>query len=490
MAVESLDKRFADLFDRLNVLQEATTQLKELIDRLANCDFQPGSVPLGAGDQGDDYDDNDDSNVASELSSEINQILREQEEELESLQEEIIDIHTGRAGSALQHEKARLKDGAERLDAVLRDCRKSFRKAQITARHKIQEAQRSEREILYASFSNPARSGATSPNLTVDGTGTATPTTNAAATTFASRRRKNHLATSSEMSKEERMISASHDVTQSMRRTHDLMAAELAKSDFAHNTLRESTEALAQLSESYSNLDAMLSNSRALLGTLLKSQKTDTWYLRSAFYLLVVTVCWLFFRRLLWGPTWWLIWLPLKLAFRTAVGVSRTVGGGGKGAPALSQSQGQAVTNQPVAYMNNEGVPTMQVAGPESPVVSQQVAAAERAQEELVMEHIARVIEEEEEKNGPIPSDDQLHHSDLDSDPEIVVVSEEDVDVDVDVKKNIADEKGGTVLREREPWELPNPKKRMMEGPPGTRYHHQQQQQQQQQYEERVRDEL
>jgi len=116
MAVESLDKRFADLFDRLNVLQEATAQLKELIDRLANSNLQlPGSVPLGASSS------DDDDNVASELSSEINQILREQEEELELLQEEIIDIHPGRSGSPLHHEKARLKDGAERLDNEVRE---------------------------------------------------------------------------------------------------------------------------------------------------------------------------------------------------------------------------------------------------------------------------------------------------------------------------------------------------------------------------------
>lgn len=106
MPLEFLEKRFTDLQDRLNVLQDATRQLEELIQRLANFDFVPGSVPLGAAD---------DDNVGAELSSEINQILREQEEELELLQEEIVDTHPGRSGSALQHDKDRLKDGAERL---------------------------------------------------------------------------------------------------------------------------------------------------------------------------------------------------------------------------------------------------------------------------------------------------------------------------------------------------------------------------------------
>jgi protein transport protein SEC20 len=110
MSLESLEKRFTDLQDRLNVLQDATNQLKELIQRLANFDFQPGSVPLGAAE---------DDNVGAELSSEINQILREQEEELELLQEEIIDIRPGKYGSALEHDKGRLKDGAERLKQEL-----------------------------------------------------------------------------------------------------------------------------------------------------------------------------------------------------------------------------------------------------------------------------------------------------------------------------------------------------------------------------------
>lgn len=110
MSPEALEKRFIDLQDRLALLQDATNQLKVLIDRLANFKFQPGSVPLGA---------SDDDNVGSELSSEINQILREQEEELELLHEEIIDIHPGKPGGGLQHDKDRLKDGATRLEEEL-----------------------------------------------------------------------------------------------------------------------------------------------------------------------------------------------------------------------------------------------------------------------------------------------------------------------------------------------------------------------------------
>ena len=112
-------------------------------------------------------------------------------------------------------------------------------------------------------------------------------------------------------------------MTNALRRTHDIIQAELARSEFAHQTLTESSAALKELNESYSSLDTMLANSRSLLGTLVQSQKSDTWYLQTAVYMLLTTFCWLFFRRILYGPLWWLVWLPLRVLF----GVGTTAGG-------------------------------------------------------------------------------------------------------------------------------------------------------------------
>lgn len=98
------------LQERLTALQETTAQLKNLIDRLQNTRFQPGSVPLFAGEEND----------ATELSAEISQILREEDEDLELLQEEIEDLRGGRPGSEAEHAKTRLKDGVERLKRELR----------------------------------------------------------------------------------------------------------------------------------------------------------------------------------------------------------------------------------------------------------------------------------------------------------------------------------------------------------------------------------
>ncbi len=121
---------FETLQERLIALQETTGQLKELIDRLANLKFQPGSVPLpttlnltsSIGSLGSiGSNDTDSPNAATELSSEISQILREEEEELELLNEEILDLRSGRPGSDAEHKKTRLRDGVKRLETELKE---------------------------------------------------------------------------------------------------------------------------------------------------------------------------------------------------------------------------------------------------------------------------------------------------------------------------------------------------------------------------------
>jgi len=107
---------FDALEDRLTTLQETTSQAKNLIDRLAKLDFQPGSVPLPQAGDGDD----DDENVAAELSAEINQTLREEEEELELLQEEATDLRGGKEGSEAARRKERLLDGVARIETEVK----------------------------------------------------------------------------------------------------------------------------------------------------------------------------------------------------------------------------------------------------------------------------------------------------------------------------------------------------------------------------------
>jgi protein transport protein SEC20 len=84
----------------------------------------------------------------------------------------------------------------------------------------------------------------------------------------------------------------------------------------------------------------LLAKSKGLLSTLVTSTKSDTWYLETAFYLLGVTIAWLVFRRLFYGPLWWFAWLPVKFGFKylvtglTAIGVL----GGARKEAAISTS--------------------------------------------------------------------------------------------------------------------------------------------------------
>ena len=172
--------------------------------------------------------------------------------------------------------------------------RSQYRKAQLTAKHNAERAKLKERELLFSNLQS----------------GTSTPSS-----TYRQRKQNKGLA------EEEIVAQASSDVTAALRRTHQLMQNELSRSRFAQETLEQSTAALADLGETYSDLNTLLANSRTLVTTLLKSTKSDTWYLETTFYILITTIIWLIFRRWLYGPlTWFLIW-PLKLIFRIVFGV-------------------------------------------------------------------------------------------------------------------------------------------------------------------------
>jgi hypothetical protein len=100
----------------------------------------------------------------------------------------------------------------------------------------------------------------------------------------------------------------------------------------------QSTAAISSLSESYSTLDTLISSSRSLANSLLRSQKSDTWYLETAFYILLGTIGWLLFRRVFYGPLWWLVWQPLKLVARIMFATVGAVGLSSTGVQSASQS--------------------------------------------------------------------------------------------------------------------------------------------------------
>lgn len=101
---------FEIVSERLKALQESNAQLKGLIDRLADLKFQPGSIPL----------DTEEDNAKSELTAEIHQIIKDQEEDLIILQEDVTDLDFGRSDGELQQQKASLDRGVKTATQELR----------------------------------------------------------------------------------------------------------------------------------------------------------------------------------------------------------------------------------------------------------------------------------------------------------------------------------------------------------------------------------
>jgi protein transport protein SEC20 len=253
--------------------------------------------------------------------------------------------------------------------------RTSFSKAQLTAKANLDRAQREESALLLASLAAP-------PSMS-DSTSSLPP------------RRKQNLSSSTELTNEDKTVNAASDVTTALRHTHTLMQTELSRSQFAHDTLKESTAALAELGETYSTLDTMLSSSRNLLGTLLKSQKSDTWYLESAFYLLVATIGWLIFRRFVYGPAWWFLYLPLKMFYKAWMGVFVAVGLRSS-RDGVFASEGEVTGT--VAQMVGSGTATVSLSGSDAPVV--RTGSEGSKEEDGMIEEVGKIIDDSQEQGS------------------------------------------------------------------------------------------
>ncbi|KAF2281302.1 uncharacterized protein EI97DRAFT_429351 [Westerdykella ornata] len=289
------------LLARLSTLSESNKATQQLIQRLAKLDFQPGTVSAGS----------EDGDARVELSSEIHDNLKQLDEEFEILRLEVEDVvqplqrslnrdSARRRDSARDAEKGRLAVLLARVEEDLKSSRTQFRKAQLAAKRNADRAKLKERELLFSSLQSDSPS---------------TPPSN-------HRRR----IANSNLTEQEVLAGAASDITAALRRTQALMQSELSRSRFAQETLEQSTAALQELGEKYTDLNTLLSKSRTLVTTLLKSQKSYTWYLETTLYILITTVIWLIFRRWLYGPiTWFVVW-PLKLVFRVAFAVIPSAG--------------------------------------------------------------------------------------------------------------------------------------------------------------------
>ncbi|OTA07436.1 v-SNARE Sec20 [Trichoderma parareesei] len=375
MSLESLQ-------ERLTALQETTAQLRDLIDRLAHVEFEPGSVPLTIEEEG---------SVSGELSAEAGLMLRTGLEEQQLLCEEAKYLRRG------GHEKERLEDGIERLGSELASYRASLRKARLFAKANLERARRQERELLVQALAEAGSETNTSAGGSADDAQPAAPRP----PRHNYSQQHHHRTLQSSLSEEDRQtVGASSNVTNALRRTHALIAAELTKSEFARQTLSESSAALRKLDESYTSLDGMLASSRDLLGTLLKSQKSDTWYLQTALYMLMVTGAWLVFRRLLYGPLWWLVWLPLRIMF----------GVGTKAGSAVMHSRGEPGQQSGTAGMVLDGeirVDGMPDESLPTAVVGGERRVVEEGGDESMVDKVGKIVDavREADELGPIPGE-------------------------------------------------------------------------------------
>ncbi|KEF59302.1 uncharacterized protein A1O9_04146 [Exophiala aquamarina CBS 119918] len=230
-----------------------------------------------------------------ELATDIHERLREHEDTLEILGQEVQDdniptkkrnIPSSRPDRENEHE--RNADHLVRLQEDLKSARANFRRAQLQAKRESENLKRQNRELLFTGRKDSADQG----NL---------------------RRTGKH----EKLTQDEIALRSADDVTQALRRIHNQLEGELAQSQFAQQTLNESQDAMAGLSESYTGTTDLLKSSRGLVSQLVRSSKSDSWYLRSAWWMLILTIAWLFYRRILYGPSLLLIYYPFRMLWFT-----------------------------------------------------------------------------------------------------------------------------------------------------------------------------
>lgn len=274
------------LSQRLNSLSDTYKSTLALIQELQK--FPTATSPLS--------DDLDEQRL--ELANSCHQSLKDAEESLELLRQEVDDYDPGRArnrrvsgSNAREEEHERNATTVSRLSEDIRSARGQFRRAQLQSKRHLDNRRQKEREQLFANRRGGGANGTTGAGMPAA--------------------RKNQ----EKLTQDEMATNAAEDVTRALRRTHATLVGNLQQSAFAQQTLEESQEQLQTLAQRYQGTTDILQKSRGLVKTLMTSQKSDTWYLQTSVYILLVTIAWLVFRRLLYGPLWWLCWVPIKFTY-------------------------------------------------------------------------------------------------------------------------------------------------------------------------------
>lgn len=385
---------FDGLQERLGALQATISQVKDPIHRLR--DPEP---PLASSASSTAAED---ESAAGGLGAEVVQLLREAQDERRKLEEEV-ELLDSLGG----HERSRLQEGLDRAGSELERCRADFRSAKLSARKQSARALRQERQHYVQSFTLADTSTDPSDGDPTDNTSSTNP--HYTRHHHHAQKPSQHQQLSSLSEKDRQTVGASSRATEALRMMHASLQSELERSEYANETMAESSAAFGRLSESYSSLEVMLGSSRDLLGTLLRSQKSDTWYLRTSLYMLVGTLSWLVFRRFLYGPLWLFVWLPLRFLFGVGSKVGQVAfkekgGEGEKGRPGAGGDTGTVS----VEGLPGKDLPTAKVGQDTGEIADEPGSMAEE-----VGKIIDRVHEADQEGLIPeVPADeeDQVIH--------------------------------------------------------------------------------
>lgn len=369
-------------------------------------------------------------------------------------------------------------------------ARSRFRKAQLQAKRSADFALTRERNEYLASLQAAAHALKPDPNSASTSEEHQYPSLTHAEmrTSLFARRGPPRTSTPSNATKEDMILTASSDLTTSLRRTHALISNELSRSRFAHETLESSNAALQDLGTRYGALDDLLGSSKRLLGTLLSSQKTDTWYLTTALYILIATIVWLLFRRLVYGPMWWLVWFPVRTTFRTGAWAV----GGAVGLVVPHAKNASAHTS----LLATHAAQSHRVQATVSPVVvvssvrvQQEVpshSASQESNDAVMSDMVVRMVEASQAMAGGTAAagDDSIEafatdapeagsSTNQENPAERLAQGQQGAGQAQPVRRG-----DGQILRERDPVaEPPNPRKRMFEDPPPPPKQQQQEQQ-------------
>ncbi|CAK7265238.1 Protein transport protein sec20 [Sporothrix epigloea] len=371
-----------ELYDRLIKAQEVLVDLRQMIDRLASAGEPRTDSIHDSSAHADRLYFYLDKEATDELVIDIADTLRDAQDDYDLLREDALDLgvigsgsaslgdgdetdaghhkqagrslpppsfgeslrssvaHSGGSGatsssftgdgSVATSARSSVKDvslqrGLAHLGVGLTDARREFRVAQLAAHRHREDALRNQHRQILASYIDEVDSkedGSDEEEIGWEGR-TSRPATHGRLPLPAAK----HVSPTT---------SAAADVTAALRQTHARIAGEVGRSEFAAQTLAESSRALAELGDKYGSggassggdINSSLKSARTLVRGLVTAHKSDTWYLQTAMYMVAATIAWLLFRRLLYGPLWLLIWWPLRTIFGTAVWVGRASSGG------------------------------------------------------------------------------------------------------------------------------------------------------------------